>query len=113
MMYELSRNRFKELKHFCLQYPEMKERMLELYSKGYEETYDPTGKIASELADIKKAMNLIEMTAFNVGKFPGEKILKIVTENCCVSEVCPDDNDICEWYLRKFYWMLSQVKGVI
>ena len=110
-MYELSRNRFKELKHFCLQYPEMKERMLELYSKGYEETYDPTGKIASELADIKKAMNLIEMTAFNVGKFPGEKILKIVTENCCVSEVCP--NDICEWYLRKFYWMLSQVKGVI
>ena len=45
MMYKLSRNRFKELKHFCLQYPEMKERMLELYSKGYEETYDPTGKI--------------------------------------------------------------------
>lgn len=113
MMYKLSRNRFKELKHFCLQYPEMKERMLELYSKGYEETYDPTGKIASELADIKKAMNLIEMTAFNVGKFPGEKILKIVTEGRVVGEVCPDNNDICEWYLRKFYWMLSQVKGVI
>lgn len=113
MMYELSRNRFKELKHFCLQYPEMKERASKLYSEAYENDFDPTGKIASELADIKKAMNLIEMTAFNVGKFPGEKILKIVTEGRVVGEVCPDDNDICEWYLRKFYWMLSQVKGVI
>lgn len=111
-MYELSRNRFKELKHFCLQYPEMKERASKLYSEAYENDFDPTGKIASELADIKKAMNLIEMTAFNVGKFPGEKILKIVTEGRVLSEVCPDVI-IADYYVRKFYWMLSQIKGTI
>ena len=112
-MYELSRNRFKELKHFCLQYPELKERKDKLYSEKASEGHDPTGRIASELADIEKAMNLIETTAFNIGKFPGEKILKIVTEGAVLGEVCPEDRDICEWYLRKFYWMLDKVKGVI
>ena len=112
-MYELSRNRFKELKHFCLQYPELKERKAKLYSEKASEGHDPTGRIASELADIEKAMNLIETTAFNIGNFPGEKILKIVTEGVVLGEVCPEDHDICEWYLRKFYWMLDKAKGVI
>ena len=111
-MYELSRNRFKELKHFCLQYPELKERAAELYSEKASEGHDPTGRIASELADIEKAMNLIETTAFNIGNFPGEKILKIVTEGAVLGEVCPD-TITCEYYVRKFYWMLDKAKGVI
>ena len=111
-MYDLSRHRFKELKHFCLRYPEMKQEIDILerreISKGKD---DPTGEIATRLADLKHAVELIEMTAFNLGKFPGEKILKIVAEECTISEICPYNSDICEYYLRKFYWMLSEKKG--
>ena len=104
-MYDLSRNRFKELKHFCLQYPEMKRRLEELYSEGYNDEFDPTGRIASEIADIKRAMNLIETTAFNLENFPGEEVFEIVTRGKC-------RGDVGELYLKKFYWCLSQRKAI-
>ena len=105
-MYELSRNRFKELKHFCLQYPEMKRRLEELYSEGYRDEPDPTGRIGSEIADIKRAMNLIETTAFNLENFPGEEVFEIVTNGRC-------RGSIGELYLKEFYWVLSKRKGVM
>lgn len=112
-MYELSAHRYRELKHFCLQYAEMKERIKmldDILEKG--EGFDPTGKFASLLTDYKHAVKLIETTAFNVGNFPGEKILKIVTEDKSIGAVCPNEHDICEWYVRKFFWLLSDTKGV-
>ena len=110
-MYELSRNRYKELKHFCLQYNDMKEEIEKLRAKAYDDAPDPTGETAAKISDIEKAMKLIETTAFNVGNFPGEKILKIVTEDLCVGHVCSDKVS-AEHFIRKFYWMLSKTKGV-
>ena len=104
-MYELSRNRFKELKHFFLQYPEKKERITELMHDISRKGKDPTAEVASELADLIYAVKLIEKTANDIGKFPGDKILKVVTEDVCRGEVC-------EFYSRKFYWLLSERKGV-
>lgn len=114
-MYELSRNRFKEMKHFCLQYQEMRSRikMLEKRYLSHGEK-DLPGDVATELRDLKHAAMLIEKTAFDIGNFPGEKILKIVTEDLPIGEVCSDirEKTICEWYVRKFYWMLSEKKGL-
>ena len=111
-MYELSRNRYKELKHFCLQYPEMKRELERIEGSLYLDVFDPTGEIAVRATEYRKAMNLIETTAFNIGNFPGEKILKIVSENRCVGEVCPSDKETAKYYIRKFFWMLSKVKGL-
>lgn len=111
-MYNLSRNRYKELKHFCLQYHEMKNRISELDGKEVEMIFDPTSKVAIERQELIRAVKLIEITAYDLGKFPGDKILKIVTEDSTVHEVCPDDSDICKMYLKKFFWLLSERKGV-
>lgn len=112
-MYELSIHRYRELKHFCLQYPEMKEKLAKYENQLYLDAFDPTGELAVKISEYKNAMKLIEMTAFNIGNFPGEKILKIVSSDRCLGEVCPDEDlSMVKFYLRKFYWMLSEVKGM-
>lgn len=111
-MYELSPHRYRELKHFCLQYQEMKDKISELDGKEVENSRDPTSKVAVTRTDLQNAVKLIEMTAYDLGKFPGDKILKIVTENRTAGEVCPFDSDICKMYLKKFFWLLSERKGV-
>lgn len=111
-MYELPKYRFRELKAFCLQYHDMKDRIAELDGKEVESSPDPTAYVSVTRTELEHAVELIEMTAFNLGKFPGETILKIVTENKSIGEVCPHDRTVCEYYLRKFYWMLSVAKGV-
>ena len=112
-MYELSVHRYRELKHFCLQYHEMKEAIEKAASRKVECTdRDPTGDAASLIADYRRAIKLIETTAFNIGKFPGEKILKIVTENMTIRSVCPENPLEADYYVRKFFWMLSERKGV-
>lgn len=112
-MYDLPKYRFREMKAFCLQYHDMKTRIAELDGKEVEKSQDPTAYTAVTRTDLENAVKLIETTAFNLGKFPGEMILKIVTENKSIGEVCPfESHDICEYYLRKFYWMLSVAKGV-
>ena len=111
-MYELPKYRYRELKAFCLQYRDMKNRIAELDGKEVERSPDPTAYVSVSRTELEHAVELIEMTAFNLGKFPGETMLKIVTENKSISEVCPFDRTTCEYYLRKFYWMLSVAKGV-
>lgn len=112
-MHDLSVHRYRELKHFCLQYPEMKEQLAKLEAQLYLDSFDPTGDIAVKINEYKNAIKLIEMTAFNIGNFPGEKILKIVSNDRCLGELCPDEDlTIVKFYLRKFFWMLSDVKGM-
>ena len=90
----------------------MKDRIAELDGKEVKPSPDPTAYVSVTRTELEHAVELIEMTAFNLGKFPGETILKIVTENKSIGEVCPFDRTTCEYYLRKFYWMLSEAKGV-
>ena len=72
--YYISKHRYLELKHFCLQYPEWKKRYLELQlvlnksgiifspsSQLY--VSDPVGNIAIEMAELKRKMELVEDTA--------------------------------------------------
>lgn len=85
---------------------------MELDGKEVEDSPDPTAYVAVTRQDLEHAVKLIEMTAFDLGNFPGETILKIVTENVPIGEVCPEDKLTCELYLRKFYYLLSERKGI-
>ena len=112
-MYELSKYRYRELKAFCLQYHEMKRRIAELEGKEVSDEFDPTSKVAVTRKDLEHAVKLIEMTAFNLGNFPGEMIFEIITGDKCIGEVCPPEMRVeCEYFLRKFYWLLSERKGI-
>lgn len=81
--YELSAHRYRELKYFCLQYPEMKRTLEELteidgYAKAIE---DPTSKIAVLVVDYQSAIKLIETTAYDTERFLGDKVLEVVTKD--------------------------------
>lgn len=107
-MYELDRHRYLELKHFCLQYHHYKELYLRLEGAQY-----PVDNIAAIQLDCKYAMQLIERTAADCSELLGRYIFRSVTEDVSYSVVDPPcDHDIFELYRRKFFWMLSDRKGV-
>lgn len=98
--YALSKDRFKELKHFCRQYGEYLER--------YIETDD-----AAEKADLIIAIELIEKTARSASEKLSSYILEYVTTDSSLTEVdAPVDPLIFRYFTEKFYWLLSERKGV-
>lgn len=113
-MYELSVHRYRELKHFCLQYHEMKEELERLYQNKTEHSKsDITGRIAVSRSDLIYATELIEMTAYDTSTEFGDKILEAVTLDLSLRELTlPCDKIEFERLLHKFYWLLSERKGV-
>ena len=106
-MYELGRHRFKELKHFCLQYPEWKMRYDELYGSGVVD------EEAVAKADYIRAMKLIETTANSTDVELGSYILEFVTTDISFRTLDPPVNKLVfDFLCRKFYWLLSNSKGV-
>lgn len=107
-MYELPVHRYRELKHFCLQYRDMKEELLSLSrdTKGNSKS-DVTSAVAIKMADLTYATELIETTAKDTSYEYGDLILKAVTEDVCLSELSFDNT-----LLHKFFFLLSERKGV-
>jgi hypothetical protein len=97
------------MKYFCLQYRERKKRLkiLEADEGFQKQSPDPTSELAVEIADLKYALWLIETTAYDTNVDLGKRILKIVTEDL----YCGDDDHL-EELRRKFYWLLSERKGI-
>ena len=62
-MYELSKNRFLELKHHCMQVPEW-EKQLELEEEIFERHKgdDPTGEQAAWIAELKRRLKVVYET---------------------------------------------------
>lgn len=107
-MYELSRHRYLELKHFCLQYSHYKELYLQLEGGMY-----PVDNIAATQLDCKYAMQLIEKTAADCSELLGRYIFRSVTEDISYSTLAPPcDKDIFDLYRQKFFWLLNERKGV-
>lgn len=97
-MYEIDRDRFKELKHFCRQYQKWK-RELELHP-------------LEERLDIENALLLIERTASSCGSY-GPFVMAYVTRDISYGRLgLSCDRTIFEYYVRKFYWLLDKRKGV-
>lgn len=115
--YYISKHRYYELKHFCMQYPEWKELYFYAKTQTLHELDDPTGYYASIMADCQYCMTLVEKTANGTDTVLGRYIFKHVTtgatyENLKLLESIPCGRELFYEYLRKFYWLLSQEKGV-
>ena len=97
--YVLSKHRYYELKHFCLQYPEWKK----LYSQldGWSGKGDTTSKDGIRRADLKTNIEMIEDCADSIDR----DILRFVTVEGI--RLPPE-----LWYQNRiFFWKLSQRRG--
>ena len=120
--YWISKERYYELKHFCMQYPEWKRLYSDLSSADYpgsilSATYskhlaDRTSERAVILVSLRKKMSLIEDCACKSDPILCEYILKAVTENRpyvyfeTVMHI-PCGKDMFYDRYRKFFWLLS------
>lgn len=112
-MYDISKNRYRELKYFCLQYKEMKAMIKWFQEKDSGKGTDPTADIAVPLADYIKASKLIEKTAFDTDEKLGSIVLKSVTEDVALSRIGMPHNKVLMDDLRhKFFYLLDKRKGL-
>lgn len=120
--YWISKERFYELKHFCLQYPEWKKLYSEMSKADYpsitvggrfgSSVTDRTADIALELYSLKKKMTMVEEAAKKADVLIYEYIFKAVTENRSYVYLdtmlhIPCGKDLFYDRYRKFFWLLS------
>lgn len=124
--YWISRHRYYELKHFCLQYPEWRRLYADLEFKmegnigdgvASSTISDPTAKLGQMRADLKRAMELVERCALEADPILGKYVLKGVTRGITfvrlqTMEEIPCGKDLYYDCYRRFFWLLSQRKGL-
>lgn len=85
----ISKHRYYELKHFCLQYPEWRKEYREIYLEPKSRIVDTrndyyisdsTGSIATRRVELERKMKLVEQTAFAVDPELSEWLLRAVTD---------------------------------
>ena len=113
----ISKHRYYELKHFCLQYKEWQELYLRAISQTLDERDDPTGEYASLAADLEWAMHLVKDTALGTDSVIGPYILEHVingTNFVKLSTVynIPCGKDMFYTLCQKFFYLLSIMKGL-
>lgn len=76
----ISKHRYYELKHFCLQYKEWKEEYNRLRYSIRDE-FDPTCNIGIRMSELSRNMNLVKSCAMEVDAVLGNYIFKAATED--------------------------------
>lgn len=99
-MFELPVHRYRELKHFCLQYPEFK-RIYDALCMPHD---GETERVAIDKTEYEHAIRLIEMTAWDVSHERYEELMVSVTKDTGYKEL--------KELRMKFFWMLSRTKGL-
>lgn len=99
-MYELPVHRYRELKHFCLQYPEFKR----IYAGLCMPHDGETERVAIDKTEYGHAIRLIETTAWDVSHERYDQLMVSVTQDKYYNEL----KDL----RMKFFWMLSRSKGI-
>lgn len=94
--YELSKHRFYELKHFCLQYPEWKKLYFD--ADGWSGKGDTTSRDGIKRGDLKTYIDMLESCA----RSTDADILRFVTIEGIIipSEI--------RYAYRRFFWELSR-----
>ncbi len=122
--YKISKHRFFELYHFCLQYNEWKD-ILKSNTDGVgaivndglphgNNTSDSTGNIGTLRAEISQKCEIVEQTAIEAAPEIYKYILKAVTnENVTYHYLSnfmkmPCGKKMYYENRRKFYWLLSK-----
>lgn len=113
--YYISKHRYYELKHFCLQYPEWKYQMVTLggVMRNANLIEDPTGETATRLADLKSKIALIRKMAMESDKDLASYIFKAVTEERTYENLktffdIPCSRDMYYDRYRRFFWLLDK-----
>lgn len=122
--YWISKHRYYELKHFCLQYPNWKRIVLDVYSSNTSTSIveripstnrpsDPTGNLAILNLYYLERIKLIENIAAETDKALSYYILKGVTEGLSYTYLktrldIPCGRDMYYDRYRRFFWLLSQ-----
>lgn len=124
--YWISKHRYYELKHFCLQYPVWKSVYAAFDDTGIPLSMiekiptsnmpgDPTGKRAVMKAYYKEKIKLIEDIALETDQYLYDYILKAVTEELSYTYLrskldMPCSRDMYYDRYRKFFWLLSNAR---
>ena len=124
--YWISRHRYYELKHFCLQYPEWKRELSNLSSIKNQmfitATHSDSGTFSNPTADcaekimfLKDRIDMIERTARNTAPDLAKYILKGATEGLSYTYLkskleIPCCKDKYYELYRKFFWLLSNAR---
>lgn len=125
--YWIDKHRHYELKHFCLQYPVWKKTYADLDSVGIAISTmdrmptsnlpgDPTGNRAVAKAQLIERIEMVERIAREADDYLWRYILKAVTENLSYTYLktklgIPCGKDMYYDRYRKFFWLLSKVRG--
>lgn len=109
--YELSKHRFYELKHFCMQYPEWEMLYLELNGWATEigkNEGDTTSRDGIRRADLMYKMELIRETCHDIcGEYEKQVFEYVILGN---KPILRSDQRDFWYYYRKFFWELSKRK---
>lgn len=125
--YWISRHRYYELKHFCLQYPTWKKiyvalddlivssPLLEEIAVSNNIHGDPTAKYAVVKAHYAERINMIENAAKESDSELANYILKAVTEELSYTYLktrleIPCSKDTYYDRYRKFFWLLDKAR---
>lgn len=120
--YWISKERFYELKHFCLQYEEWKEELnsITLYSaasvrSGRKGCSNPTENNALRQLRLLDKISLVESVARETDSSIAPYILKAVTSDVSYPYLqmvlgIPCGRDMFYDRYRKFFWLLSKRK---
>lgn len=124
--YWISKHRYYELKHFCLQYPDWKRLYNNLgletgahkldSSRG-SDVSDPTANFGQMRADLSSAIQLISQTATEAAPDLDTFLLKAVTEGVPFTQLqtiygIPCSKDLFYKAYRKFFWLLNSKKRI-
>lgn len=125
--YWISKHRYYELKHFCLQYPEWKKayhtidetlisspRFDKLTTS--DNIADMTAKCAMAKIHYLNLMEMVEKAAKEADEYIGDYILKAVTEDLSFTYLkttmeIPCGKDMYYDRYRKFFWILSKSRN--
>ncbi len=122
--YYISKHRYYELKHFCLQYPEWKRDYISLSLEGVNSKIPRVGKSTKQLSltekkaivleELSSHITLVECTALATDKELHNYILQSVTEGKSFEYLQTHGMPCCRdtFYnrYRKFFWLLNSVR---
>ena len=120
--YYISKHRYYELKHFCLQYPEWKKKAAELiripgqsFEKVQHDLSDPVAEAASRRDLYFHKMKLVEQCAIEASPELYTYLLKCVTEGASFVYLktymdIPCGKDYFYGRYRLFFYLLSREK---
>ena len=122
----IPRNRFLELKYFCLQYPEWKReaydlmigagsRLIQNGMHSSPEFSDKTGNTAIRLLILNRKISLVQKLAIGIDPVIGKCVLKAVTEGLSFVTLktvydIPCERDMYYDRYRKFFYMLDKMR---